>query len=106
MVLHHYGQEGRDLKKLSTNGVLLDMEMFQQMASQPFIDEFKKNIDKFIEYLNQNRNNDSPNTLVSDVKSFAFATIDTSDPNISMALTLEVYFFTHCFYIYFYIFIL
>lgn len=89
-MLHHYGQEGRDLRKLSTNGILLDIEMFQQMTSNDFIDNFKSNINKFIEYLNQSNFEHRQNTIVSDCKSYAFATIDTSDPCISIALTLEV----------------
>lgn len=88
--MHYYGREGRNLKKLSTNGLLLDMDMLKQMSSILFINQYKNNINKFIEHFNQFENESLQNASVSDIKSYAFATLNTVDPNISFELTLEV----------------
>lgn len=92
VLLHHYGQEGRELKKVSTNGVIIDTEILTQMTSTNFIEQFKNHTAKFIDYLNISNTKNLKDTTVTDLKSYSFATINTLDPNISIALTLEVRF--------------
>lgn len=55
MLTHLYGTDGRDVKKLSTNGLTLDFEFFQKMSNESFIDQLKTNIQKFIQTLNENK---------------------------------------------------
>ena len=52
---HHYGQDGRDIKKISTRGLLLDFEFFQSLANEDFQNKLKSQISKFVNHLNENK---------------------------------------------------
>lgn len=100
--------EGREQKKIDTKCLLLDYQCFQTFTNETFIQKLQSSIDQFSNKLSENpkgiinklflKNNllnynfldSSSNTSLSDIKSFKFAEITTSDPSINIALTLEV----------------
>jgi ABC-type enterochelin transport system substrate-binding protein len=71
--------------------VIIDFELFESFSSSEFIENLQNSLTKFMDYLAQTNNDTvSKNTTVSDVKSYAFATIQTLDPSIIIKLSLEV----------------
>ena len=51
---HHYGQDGRDIKKISSRGLILDFEFFQNLANETFQNKLKEQLSKFVNHLNDN----------------------------------------------------
>ena len=56
MLLHHYGHDGRDVKKVDTKSIVFDFDFIQQMTNPSFIESLQSKIDLFVQHLVTERN--------------------------------------------------
>jgi hypothetical protein len=51
VLLHYYGIDGRDSRKVDTKSLAFDYNLFEQMTQQSFVDNLQHKLNAFVEHL-------------------------------------------------------
>jgi hypothetical protein len=112
---HCYGANGRDLKRVDLKSLLFDFELFQVLTEISFVNHLKSKFDTFVSTLVEEKKTGIKISIIAiffytdtritfiftcleheqssslfDVKTFQVASINTTDPSISINIYLEV----------------
>lgn len=60
VISHLYGKEGREANKIDTKSVVIDFNLFEQLATNNFSENVMSNIQSFVETLNNLKNTGIP----------------------------------------------
>ena len=60
VISHLYGKEGREAYKIDTKSVVIDFNLFEQLATNNFSENVMSNIQSFVETLNNLKNTGIP----------------------------------------------